>query len=251
MELLCPNCQQKLNIPEQYAGQLMRCPLCNGMFQAPSPGGAPPPPPPQFPPVSPEPFYSGATAPPPPAPAAPPMPPGELTKCCTLVISPRVVPWIAPLGLGLVLLLTFLPWVPILGLNAWNSAFGDAPPGLFRRAGGSSLLLKLYLIFLLLTLVLAIPSFLFSANLVPTPAGLSSLGPWRSLIVGVVAFLSFAFGFIEYVSPLFQHGITPWLICWRISTWVYFFVLIGFVLEFWLECRRQKNLPPPQIQFHR
>ena len=36
MELLCPSCQKKLTIPDQYAGQLMKCPLCQGIFTAPS-----------------------------------------------------------------------------------------------------------------------------------------------------------------------------------------------------------------------
>jgi hypothetical protein len=36
MELLCPSCQRKLTIPEQYAGQQMKCPLCNNMFTAPA-----------------------------------------------------------------------------------------------------------------------------------------------------------------------------------------------------------------------
>jgi hypothetical protein len=36
MELVCPNCKKKLTIPEQYAGQLMRCPLCQGTFNVPA-----------------------------------------------------------------------------------------------------------------------------------------------------------------------------------------------------------------------
>jgi hypothetical protein len=36
MNLLCPNCQKMLNVPEQYAGQLMKCPLCSGTFTVPA-----------------------------------------------------------------------------------------------------------------------------------------------------------------------------------------------------------------------
>ena len=39
MNLLCPNCQKMLTVPEQYAGQLMKCPLCAGTFTVP---GLPP-----------------------------------------------------------------------------------------------------------------------------------------------------------------------------------------------------------------
>ena len=36
MNLLCPNCQKMLQVPEQYAGQLMKCPLCSGTFTVPA-----------------------------------------------------------------------------------------------------------------------------------------------------------------------------------------------------------------------
>lgn len=36
MNLLCPNCQKMLTVPEQYAGQLMKCPLCSNTFTVPA-----------------------------------------------------------------------------------------------------------------------------------------------------------------------------------------------------------------------
>src|SRR5207244_222603 len=51
MNLLCPNCQQQLSVQEQFAGQLMKCPLCGNNFTvpalpqaaaAPAPGGPAP-----------------------------------------------------------------------------------------------------------------------------------------------------------------------------------------------------------------
>jgi hypothetical protein len=42
MNLLCPNCQKMLTVPEQFAGQLMKCPFCSGTFTVPAlPAGAP------------------------------------------------------------------------------------------------------------------------------------------------------------------------------------------------------------------
>ena len=35
MELLCPSCQQKLTIPDHFAGQMAKCPMCNHTFTAP------------------------------------------------------------------------------------------------------------------------------------------------------------------------------------------------------------------------
>jgi hypothetical protein len=36
MNLLCPSCQNPLAVPEQYAGQLMKCPLCGNNFTVPA-----------------------------------------------------------------------------------------------------------------------------------------------------------------------------------------------------------------------
>jgi len=242
MELLCPNCQQKLNIREQYAGQIMRCPLCNGMFTAPAMGGAAPPPPPVYsPPASSEPFYSGGAPPPPaPAPAPPPLPPGELTKCCTLTISPRVVPWIAPLCLGLVLLMTFLPWDigPFGSINAWRLGFGPL----------SNLLFTFYLLLTALGLACAVVSLLTTLGVIPLPQELKT---WLPVIVGCIvgsAFLLFA---VKYLQPVFQHAVTPLFIWTKLAIRFHALAVVGLALEFWLERRRLKNLPPPKIEFHR
>ncbi len=46
INLLCPNCQKPLSAPVQYAGQLIRCPLCAGTFTVPPlPKMSAPPPP--------------------------------------------------------------------------------------------------------------------------------------------------------------------------------------------------------------
>jgi hypothetical protein len=37
MNLLCPLCQKMVSVPEQYAGQLTKCPLCGGTFTVPAP----------------------------------------------------------------------------------------------------------------------------------------------------------------------------------------------------------------------
>ncbi len=94
MNLLCPNCQKMLTVPEQYAGQLMKCPLCAGTFTVPALPPAPamsepeprlPPAPPPAPPTSPPaPSFSPSdtyglkqepvSTPLPPPPAPPPAP---------------------------------------------------------------------------------------------------------------------------------------------------------------------------------
>src|SRR6516164_1038425 len=75
MNLLCPNCQKMLTVPEEFAGQLMKCPLCAGTFTVPGlPGAAPPPPPPE-----PDLYSIRHEAPPPAPPPLPPVPDFELS----------------------------------------------------------------------------------------------------------------------------------------------------------------------------
>lgn len=80
MELLCPNCQRKLTIPDQYGGQLMKCPLCTNTFTAPALAApqvaapvvaTPPPPPAPLPAAPPAPPPMVAPPPPPPVETSP------------------------------------------------------------------------------------------------------------------------------------------------------------------------------------
>jgi hypothetical protein len=150
MNLLCPNCQKMLTVPEQYAGQLMKCPLCAGTFTVPglpsSTPAAPPPSSPTYPvqsetppsPVTGSPPASGAPAPSSTAPAsavtgtppAPSPPGGPITF--SIWFKPEVVQWIAPGALILVfILMLFVPWVgvyvggqPVAWQYAWGIPFG-------------------------------------------------------------------------------------------------------------------------------
>src|SRR5262249_10366986 len=147
MNLLCPSCQKMLQVSEQAAGQQMRCPLCNNTFtvpplpDAPSLTPSPPPPPAPAPAAEVYPLADDPHAPlqmltadaPPPVPSRAPVPPppppvvGDYTKLRSIVISPRVVPWIAPIALVVLFLLTFFPWISARGegFNAWSLGFGD------------------------------------------------------------------------------------------------------------------------------
>jgi hypothetical protein len=152
MNLLCPNCQKMLTVPEQYAGQLMKCPLCNGTFTVPTlpaslpapapPSSAPPPagpdiygfkePIPPAPPPTPEPGLT-APAPGPSLPPPPPPPPGEYTRKMSVWFSPKVLQFVPPVALFLVFILQFFPWVGVYpgGVTAateiaWQVIWGAA-----------------------------------------------------------------------------------------------------------------------------
>jgi hypothetical protein len=152
MNLLCPNCQKMLTVPDEFAGQLMKCPMCAGTFTVPGlPGAAPPPPPPpevytirqEAPPAPPPPpIFSrepppstATTSTPPPPPSLPSLPPEGYSHSVAVWLSPRVLPWIAPACLLLVFVLQFFNWVglypggvPAATQNAWQAAFGYVTP---------------------------------------------------------------------------------------------------------------------------
>jgi hypothetical protein len=150
MNLLCPNCWKMLTVPEQYAGQLMKCPLCSGTFTVPalppSGGGldAPAPPQPAFSPAgtsdpyqlppqvpgsgAPEPAFHAA----PPEPPAPPPPPppqsggpimqpppprpatqGDYHHHVLVPANEKILQWVTPAALLLVFILQFFPWIGV------------------------------------------------------------------------------------------------------------------------------------------
>jgi hypothetical protein len=275
MELLCPNCQQKLNIPDQYAGQLMRCPLCNGTFQAPAlppanapampaaPSPVPAAPPPSSPPPAPssEPFVTAEPprgAPPPPPPRhddyvpvipvsvmeEPRGPSRDYIRCCACTFKLPVVTWIAPGALLLVLLFSFLPWISLrfdferaaAGPNAWSLGFGH----------GGDPLLGIFDILMILALVASVPSALMAIGIIPTPRGFRM---WRAVILTSLIGLTFLFFTIRYVDGVFHSfPATLWIkLSWRLM----FVATLTSAMEIWLELRRAKNLPPPKIEMYR
>jgi hypothetical protein len=149
MEILCPNCQRKLTILEQYAGQQMKCPLCAGTFSAPAlpptlgvpatPSSPIPPAPPPVPPSPP----SGAGAPVPDTfgaplpnldlpPVSPSPVPAEHAGRFSVWISPRICQFVPVVLLFLVFILTWFTWVAFApggvyvdSQNAWQAAFGS------------------------------------------------------------------------------------------------------------------------------
>jgi hypothetical protein len=150
MNLLCPNCQKMLTVPEQYAGQLMKCPLCAGTFTVPAlpPSAPPPPPPPDIfgfkdpaappptQPAAPPPYTAPSpfsSAPPPTQPAAPPppppppLPPGEYTRKASIWFSPKVLQFGPVAFFFLIFVLQLFPWVGVYpgGYTYWTeNAYG-------------------------------------------------------------------------------------------------------------------------------
>ena len=233
MNLLCPNCQKMLTVPEEFAGQLMKCPLCSGTFTVPGlPGAAPPPstpepdifsvrhdPAPLAPaePVSnlePLPPLSTATTSKPassPAPSLSSLPPEGYHRTLTLWFSPRVLPWIAPVCLLLVFFLLFFNWVgvypggePAVTQNAWQAAFGlDTVDGDLKKyatflddnkyKSGASVLTIFYLLLFFPVLAVTIASVVITMIHVKLPPSVEKILPWRWGIVAAVNLVLFLF----------------------------------------------------------
>ena len=227
MNLLCPNCQKMISVPDQHAGQAMKCPLCGNTFQAPNlpgaatsavpasagAGAASSPGPASSAPVHPDVFRLAPepaepprgpeaqvpSGPPGPTPPEPPLdlaaglsPPTGYHHRSTIWISPRVVPWVAPAGLVVVFFLLFCAWVewpghPEVSQSGWGTAFGKYFTGLGL----------LYVLLFILSLLAAVAAVVVPHVHVTLPRAVQQLWPWRSGFVAGLALLSFVFLVLE------------------------------------------------------
>jgi hypothetical protein len=243
-----------LTVPEQYAGQLMKCPLCNGTFTVPAlpqpvgnssvgrppepspvaagpanpasdfqaaptllgsgpaaaPAGSPaappdvytlappspaPPPPPEPPRLASKPAADKPSSAPGPLPAPPPpSAPGEYARTFTIWLSPRVVPWIVPGALLLVVLLLFAPWVQTqvservwFYQTGWGTGFGTW----WGFAG------TLYILLLLLATILAALAVTRTVMPLQFPPAVERVWPYRWVIVSGAVLFAFLLLLVE------------------------------------------------------
>jgi hypothetical protein len=218
MNLLCPNCQKLLQVPDQFAGQLMKCPLCTGTFTVPVLPSAPPPPPPV--PASPG---------PPPAPSAPeerfteaPPPPAGYGHVRTLTLNRTLVSLVAPLALLVIFILLFFPWVQlspggdtVAGQSGWQVAVGsmdvdndtfrewvkafreNRPEAAFNTESlspdwhwSTGLPILLFLLVYFVAAAVAVLSLAMTFTAVNLPAGLADFVPFRSLLLAGLGVLA-------------------------------------------------------------
>jgi hypothetical protein len=261
MDFRCPSCQKDLTVPDEYAGQLMKCPLCQNTFQAPA---LPPPVAPAPPPSGPG-TYSVEPPPPAPspeaprrkkekekekeAPAAPPPPPvptGDYTHTRTVWISPRVMPWVAPAALLLAFLLTFFSW-GYAGADLDHIAWGWG----FSEGNALTILYLFMLLFAFLasgaiTVVRLIPGF-------KVPAALHQIWPWRAGVVTLLGFLGLFFLVMQmFVGFVPKDPSADLLARLHTTGWVWLALICqivavaGALLDFWLEVRGSSR-PMPRI----
>ncbi len=283
MEIQCSSCQKKLAIGDQFAGQLVKCPACNGVFMAPTLAMtamplATPVAPMATPVVSPQPatvpsasadtlgfaneppprptmapsYESSYTPPLPPTvppPKAifdeePPMPPGDLAGSRTVRLCPEILRWVAPAALTLVALSSFFRWVlNVVSLTPTTIASLSLWEIAFGEYGYAA-----WILYLLVTLFLALPlawaKLLMEMNLVPTPDFLRPFWQWRSVAVGAVAALAVTFAGIGWLQLSATESTSLGMF---VGLRAHLVALIACGLEFWLTHRKKTRLPLPEV----
>jgi hypothetical protein len=193
------------------------------------------------------------------APAPQPTPPllvGDYTKLRSITISPRVVPWIGPIALFVLFLLTFFPWASavavksgepkIVEVNAWSLGFGDGAD--FKPGPGGPLFI-FYDLLVVLAVLTGLGSLLMYAGVIPPSPPLRSIEPWRGLIVGISTWLSFLLLFFSILINVFRLNVV-WFSFWGWLAYdCHFVASIALLLQTWLE-RRGPAKPPPRIDIH-
>ncbi len=225
MNLLCPSCQKMLQVPEQYAGQLMKCPLCTSTFTVPALPQAPPTPAMSSPPPAPmhDPLPDLGPAP---APARnvsappPPPPPSGYAHTRSFVLSPKVLPWVAPVSLLIVFVLLFFTWVgmypsgeAVVWQSGWSVAFGGYetdkvwdkyfPDDIaFLKDMPAAVLTVFFLLMLLPTMVLALGTVLIHRKMVPVelPPSMTQYWQFRPLLIAGMTFIAFLFLALQMLS---------------------------------------------------
>jgi hypothetical protein len=287
MQLQCPHCHKMLSVPEEFAGQMMKCPLCGGTFPTPSLPGAPlggfnpaPPAPPA--PVLPEPYGlapSAAPTPPPtdrpklaPLPDLPasthpdaPAPPRKKDRpprndeaepkqrklAPPEPATPGEYKHIFSFGFDI----GILTWLPpglltvvfLLSFFPW-AADSVGSQNLWECAFSAPMVrFVFYVILFLLAWALSIASVVFNARLAPEPPFLQQLGPWRHAIAGGLSLLSFLFLAIAYIEWVFLMP-SPMTVWMRIAIRFHLLAVLFAALELWLDSRRKRREPPPRVE---
>lgn len=256
MNLLCPNCQKMLQVPDQFAGQMMKCPLCGSPFTVPPLTTSWPPTGPASAPAAQAPSQANAPA----APAA-----GYQHVYC-FALNPKYLAWIAPAALVIVVVLLFFPWVEA-GVSVeenpypstgWQIAFGELSSGLGT----------FYVLLLLLALMVAIGSAVLP--LLPPgtlPPAAQQIMPWRASAVALAALLVFlllalllTFGFgpeHNTEHPIFGYvrlGNNQLLLFtktafMRLALFFHVVAVVGAGLDAWVSMRGPSK-PPPRVDIN-
>ena len=286
MELQCPGCLKRLTIPDPFAGQMVKCPLCAGMFVAPAlpakpvtvapivPVAAPvavpiapampqmelpiaPPTPASHPdviPFSSEPLVVPPMPPMPPLPYTPPPPPPRHVD----VESDPVPHGDHTSKRTVVLRPHVLRWVTpcclaavfLLSFFDWKNDGGQGQMNLWGMAFHSDGPGR-YVAYIVFTLFLALPlawvKLSFEKNWLPMPAALAPFWPWRSVIVGGLLLLAFVVPFFDALQWNLTAISNPMSLGMKLAIRAHLVAIIASGLEYWLLTRAKAAAPLPDL----
>ncbi len=267
MELFCPLCFHKVEVANELAGKIVPCPLCGKQFTAPAlatatfsmepiPSPPPPPPTPAPSPVStssasmstPPPASTAASSPPPKAVTPPkPLPPVQpLAHRFSFALPREALVWIPAGCLVLLFVLSFFSWhssAQVEPANLWELAFTEKGSGYF------------YTIYVLITFFLVLPYavalIVLDQKLVPLPAALEPLFPWRGVPLAAllaILFLPFFWAYFDYTFYLSRPFENPMTFVMRLAFRAHVVALVAAILEVWLYYRRTQGQGCPEFE---
>lgn len=176
-----------------------------------------------------------------PEPILEPLTPGEYKHAFILHFNQDFIQWVGPVCLLIVFVLSFFTWsqrTSAGSLSLWSLAFG--------REGNTAVFAP-YVVFLMVGLVLAIVSMLLTRRLISLPEPFKKLRSWRALVVAAVVLGSFLVLFLHWLNHL-ATAPNPMTLWYGLALRLHFLAVVALLLEFWLDRRNKKNLPPPKIE---
>jgi hypothetical protein len=271
MELLCPHCLKRVTVADDKAGQVLNCPLCSGVFAAPSlpspssrtvASGPPVVVPPTLPnvempvpsisqasqPIAPPPLAPPPAPPPPrPEPPRPVPPPGEYTHEFSFRLRPEVLVWVPPVCLFLILFFfsIFFSWHwqlledPVRWVNLWGLGF----------TSDGSLLFLAYLLLIILTWLVSVACLLLEERWLLPPPPLVPLMPWKSGVTFVLLAFTFLLLCYDYQQGVFVP-MNPIGLGEKIALRVHLVAVVASGLELWAQGQTARNLPLPLFRLH-
>jgi hypothetical protein len=250
MDIYCPACQQKLQIADSSAGQMVKCPSCAATFQGPSLPSLNPVPVPE--PLGPSPnetqkqTASGA--------AASPVQPGSVrsetlssssssdayTRKCAVPVRQDIVTLIPPIGLFILFLMSFLPWrhEDLTSLNLWQLAFS--------AKGFNAFLFYVLVLLLAAPIVFAIP--IFDRNIVPAPVQVRPYLPYGAAIVAILMIISWFFFLTHYFQCTFMEQWDPATLWMKLAFRLHTLMAAAALLDPWLRNRKRQGIADPRIE---
>jgi hypothetical protein len=178
--------------------------------------------------------------------------PESYRRTATIWISPRVIPWIGPVLLSTILVLTFFSWLKIyeapdiISRNAWSLGF----------AHPINALSLFYLLFLLAAVMFGISALILPRTSFRVPNALRQILPWSSGVLLAIVTMAFVFLILQLITKFKQEAAekafpintmqTFWL---KTCILLHAFAVISYALEFWLAIRKTKPLPRIDIRW--